>query len=40
MVNIEEDSIDGIFNSLSDCAKISKYGAGISLQVSKIRPQG
>jgi len=38
--DIESDSIDGIYNSLKESALISKYGAGISLKISKIRSKG
>ena len=34
------DSIDGIFKTASDCAKISKVGGGIGLHVSNIRSKG
>ena len=34
---VEEDSINGIYNTLKDCALISKYGGGISVCVSNIR---
>ena len=35
-----EDSIAGIYKSLTDCALISQYGGGIGLHVSNIRAQG
>jgi ribonucleoside-diphosphate reductase alpha chain len=35
-----DDSIDGIFKTLSDAAKISKYAGGLGLAVSKIRASG
>jgi ribonucleotide reductase alpha subunit len=37
---MEEDSIDGIFNTLKDCAKISKWAGGIGLHVHNIRAKG
>lgn len=37
LVNMEEDSIDGIFNTLKDCALISKYAGGIGLNIHDIR---
>lgn len=40
LVNLEEDSIDGIFNTLKDCALISKYAGGIGLHVHHVRAQG
>lgn len=35
-----EDSIGGIFKTISDCAHISKYAGGIGLSVSNIRAKG
>ena len=40
LVAMEEDSIDGIFDTLKDCAKISKYAGGIGLHVHNIRGKG
>ena len=37
LVAMEDDSIDGIFNTLKDCALISKYSGGIGLHVHNIR---
>ena len=37
LVGMENDSIDGIFNTLKECASISKYSGGIGLHVSNIR---
>jgi ribonucleoside-diphosphate reductase alpha chain len=34
------DSIDGIFKTVSDCAKISKLGGGIGVHISNIRAKG
>ena len=34
------DSIDGIFKTVADCAKISKVAGGIGLHVSNIRAKG
>jgi len=34
---VEEDSIDGIYDTLKDCAIISKYGGGIGLGISNVR---
>ena len=34
------DSIDGIYDTLKRCAKISKFAGGIGLHVSNIRAQG
>ena len=35
-----EDSIEGIFKTITDCAKISKVGGGIGVHVSNIRSRG
>jgi len=37
---MENDSIDGIFNTLKDCAQISKWSGGIGLHVHNIRASG
>lgn len=37
LLTIDEDSIDGIYKTLSDCAKISKYAGGIGIAIHKIR---
>jgi ribonucleotide reductase alpha subunit len=34
------DSIEGIFKTATDCAKISKVGGGIGLHISNIRSKG
>jgi ribonucleotide reductase alpha subunit len=34
------DSIDGIFNTIGDCAKISKYAGGIGMHIHDIRCKG
>lgn len=34
---IESDSIDGIYKTLRDCAKISKYAGGLGISISNIR---
>jgi ribonucleoside-diphosphate reductase alpha subunit len=34
---MEEDSLDGIFNTLHDCARISKWAGGIGLHIHNIR---
>jgi ribonucleotide reductase alpha subunit len=36
---MEDDSIDGIFNTLKECALISKYSGGIGLSIHNIRPK-
>jgi len=40
LIAMESDSIDGIFNTLKDCAKISKWSGGIGLHVHNIRSCG
>ena len=40
LIAMEEDSIDGIFNTLKDCAKISKWAGGIGLHIHNIRAKG
>ena len=35
-----EDSMDGIYDSLKEDAKISKMGGGVGFDVSKLRPRG
>ena len=37
---MENDSIQGIYNTLTDCAKISKWAGGIGLHVHNIRASG
>jgi ribonucleotide reductase alpha subunit len=34
------DSLEGLFGTLQDCAKISKAGGGIGLAISNVRGQG
>ena len=40
LIAMENDSIDGIFDTLKDCAKISKHAGGIGLHVHNIRGTG
>ncbi len=40
LLQIKEDSIDGIYDTLSDCAKISQSAGGIGLAIHKIRATG
>ena len=40
LVAMEEDSIQGIYNTLSECAQISKWAGGIGLHVHNIRSRG
>jgi ribonucleotide reductase alpha subunit len=37
LLAMEEDSLEGIFNTLQDCAKISKYAGGIGLHIHNVR---
>ena len=37
LLTVDEDSVDGIYKTLSDCAKISKYAGGIGVAFHKIR---
>lgn len=37
LLAMEDDSLEGIFNTLQDCAKISKYAGGIGLHIHNIR---
>ncbi len=40
LLAMEDDSIDGIFNTLTECAKISKWAGGIGLHIHNIRATG
>ena len=40
LVAMKDDSVDGIFDTLKDCAQISKYAGGIGLSVHNIRAAG
>jgi len=40
LIGMEEDSIDGIFNTLKECAQISKWAGGIGLHVHNVRASG
>ena len=40
LIAMEEDSLSGIFNTLSDCAHISKWAGGIGLHIHNIRSKG
>jgi ribonucleotide reductase alpha subunit len=37
LIAMEDDSINGIYNTLKDCAMISKYSGGIGLHIHNIR---
>jgi len=40
LIAMEDDSIDGIFNTVKDCATISKWAGGIGLHVHNVRARG
>lgn len=40
LLGMESDSIDGIYNTLKDCATISKWAGGIGLHMHNIRSTG
>jgi len=40
LLAMESDSLDGIFNTLKECAMISKGGGGIGLNIHNIRATG
>ena len=40
LVAMKDDSVDGIFDTLKQCANISKYAGGIGLHVHNIRAAG
>ena len=40
LLSLEHDSIDGIYNTLKDCAMISKWAGGIGLHIHNVRATG
>ena len=40
LIAMEDDSIEGIYNTLKDCAQISKWSGGIGLHVHNVRAKG
>ena len=40
LLGMREDSIDGIFDTLKDCALISKWAGGIGLHIHNVRATG
>lgn len=40
LIAMEDDSIDGIFNTAKQCAQISKWSGGIGLHIHNIRSSG
>ena len=40
LVAMEDDSLEGIFNTLKDCASISKWSGGVGLHIHNVRGNG
>jgi ribonucleotide reductase alpha subunit len=40
LIALEDDSIEGIFSTLKDCAHISKWAGGIGLHIHNLRSRG
>lgn len=40
LLAMEEDSIEGIFNTVKECANISKWAGGIGLHIHNVRAEG
>lgn len=40
LLHMESDSVDGMYNTLHDCAMISKYAGGIGLHIHNVRSNG
>jgi ribonucleoside-diphosphate reductase alpha subunit len=40
LMQVRDDSIEGIYGTLLDCAKVSKFAGGIGLSVSGVRARG
>lgn len=40
LIAMEKDSINGIYNTLKDCANISKWAGGIGLHIHNVRATG
>ena len=40
LLAMEDDSIEGIYSTLTDCAKISKWAGGIGLHIHNVRATG
>jgi ribonucleoside-diphosphate reductase alpha chain len=40
LISMEGDSLEGIFNTLKECANISKWAGGIGLHIHNIRASG
>ena len=40
LLSLQEDSVDGIYDSLKECAQISKYAGGIGIHMHNLRAAG
>jgi len=40
LISMEDDSLEGIFNTLKECANISKWAGGIGLHIHNVRAAG
>lgn len=40
LLQVPEDSVEGIYKAVTDCARISKFSGGIGLSVSNVRARG
>lgn len=40
LIGMEDDSLDGIYNTLHDCAMISKWAGGVGLHIHNVRAKG
>lgn len=40
LLTVKDDSIDGIYKTIRDCARISKFAGGIGVAVSNVRAAG
>ena len=40
LLSMEDDSIEGIFNTVKECAQISKWSGGIGLHIHNVRSSG
>jgi ribonucleoside-diphosphate reductase alpha subunit len=40
LIAMEDDSLEGIYNTLKDCASISKWAGGIGLHIHNVRAKG
>ena len=40
LLEAKDDSVDGMYDSIKDCATISKYAGGLGINIHKIRSRG